>query len=138
MSQYYQMDLIIRGLKTKKEGTILAKALDNAWSWEEDGEVYPNSSKDDGSFEFYIMGRGNLSGGKDPDILLNEFTEIVWESLKRYADVVLRATYLEQIPYDEYDTDEDAYYRWLDDKGYLDDEEERKVRTSGLNPKLES
>ena len=138
MSQYYQMDLTVRGLKNKTEVTAVAKAIDDLWNWEEDGMSSPDPSKDDGTLEFFITGRGNIYGGQEPEELHETIAAAVWEAIKHFAEVNLRATYLEQIPYDEYDTDEDVYYRWLDGKGYLDNEEELKVRTAGLNPELEN
>lgn len=103
MSRFYQMELRVQGLSTV-EKNLVRKVFSHLW---ED----PDSEYDDDE-ECYFSANSNLCGGKSDADFAKQLTEAVWKELARFVHVQVISTYLESLPTETFESDEDAYKKW--------------------------
>jgi len=104
MSRYYEMDLCVRRAKPDRVDAIQDAAAEE-WSFEDWHVVeYPDNPASFGS-----SGRDNLCGGEGEEEFAERLAKAIWKANGGYCVVEVRATYLEQVPYETYSFDEEAF-----------------------------
>jgi len=99
MSTAYQMKIILEKVKEEEE-ELLKEVVDKEWSvdncWFEDGHLY-------------FVGEGSLYGGEGEEEFVDRISKALWLKLDRYVPIYVKAIYLENPPYEEYNKDEEDY-----------------------------
>lgn len=107
MSRCYQMSIAIQakdaGL-TKEEKRNLIDALEQEWDW---GDF------DDMQGIISATGEGNLCAGETEDQFASRCYRAVWTAINKYVRVNLIQTYLEDLPYESYESDEEDFERMM-------------------------
>ena len=104
MSRYYQMNVEVQGFNKDKENDITAILKVN-WNYDScssyiDEELGPVLS---------MTGDGYLTAGCTEEQYAEDTAKDVWEENGGYCFVVITATYLEDLPFEEYTFDDKAY-----------------------------
>lgn len=102
MSRYYEMTVTVSGHDPAKESRIRS-AAEEEWpfeDWREQGEGEMCSSAQD-----------NLCGGLSEEVFAERLSLAIWKANGAYCEVVVKATYLESLPYETHSLDEDDYAR---------------------------
>jgi len=105
MSRNYQMDVSIKLLDTERKEKVIDAARDE-WPFEEfwhDEDEHMLSSS----------GADFLYGGESEEDFSVRLAAAIWKANRGYCEVIVRATCLEDLPYDGYLLDETAYEDWL-------------------------
>lgn len=104
MSRYYRMYVEFTGFK-KENHEAIEEAAKEEWPFE-----ILNCYEDDESGHWMDMeGEGNLCGGEGEDEFFERLRDAVWKANKGYCSVMVRAYYLEDMPFEEYMTSPDDY-----------------------------
>ena len=105
MSRFYGMNVTVSGHSKEKTKEIVA-ALTNEWPslW----EGLENCLKADDE-ELSAYGEDQLCGGESEDEFSARVAKAVWTANGKYCRVVVRCTYLEDIPCERYTFDEKNY-----------------------------
>jgi hypothetical protein len=104
MSRLYQMDLTVRGYRPEQVEAIIA-AANGEWSWGEDGALSESGGELNG------WGDGSLYGGEGEDEFAQRLARAVFIANGGPCEVEVRATYLEELPHEDYTFDGDDYAR---------------------------
>ena len=115
MSRSYGMYVEIDGVDPDKIEAVQEAAGDK-WSefnsnWWEDKR---QSEGENSRIVLCAHGDGYLRGGVAEDEFAAALAEAVWKANGRYCEVLVNATYLEELPYETYVLDEDDYGRFLE------------------------
>jgi hypothetical protein len=104
MSRYYDMGVEIQGYDINKEGQI-KKAAEKEWPftgwWCSDNGVMRASAQD------------SLCGGEMEEQFTERLSLAIWLANDGYCEVVVNATYLEELPYETHTLDQDDYDRLI-------------------------
>jgi hypothetical protein len=92
------MLLTIKGL-TEKENSTVEMVLEPLWKWESLGDEECLT----------LGGISYLCGGESEEHFFQRCCEAVWGELGKYVEVEIDATYMEELPYETYISDEDEY-----------------------------
>jgi len=103
MSRLYEMSLVVRGAAVD-ENTI-SEAADEHWNFED----WSSYNK-----EISAHGQSNLCGGETEEEFAQRLTESIWKANGKFCEVEVIATYLEDLPHENYLFDEEDYQRFLD------------------------
>ena len=104
MSRYYDMGVEIREYDSDKEDQI-KKAAESIWqfdSWWSSGEGDLQASASDW-----------LCGGESEEQFTERFSVAIWRANNGYCEVMVNATYLEELPYESHTLDQDDYDRLI-------------------------
>ena len=104
MSRYYDMGVEILGHDPDKEDQI-KKAAENEWPFE----------------QLVVFGRGDmqasapdwLCGGETEEQFTERLSVAIWRANGGFCEVVVNATYLEELPYETHTLDQDDYDRLI-------------------------
>ena len=118
MSRYYEMYVEVTGHKQSKRGAI-NDALDDFWDFS--SEEFDSLNTGTKREVLFCTARGNLCGGEDEEEFAARLAGEVWKANAGYCVVKIRATYLEELPYEEHILGREDYEAWLET------EEESKV-----------
>jgi hypothetical protein len=101
MSRYYEMSVEIRGYNNSYKTNIVS-AAEEEWNFDNwyEHENYLNAS-----------GQSNLCGGEGEDEFATRLAKAIWKANGGFCNVEIIATYLEDLPYENYTFDEDEYNR---------------------------
>jgi len=103
MSRFYEMSVQISEY-AQERGKALKVAAETQWSFED-------WSEDEGEVE--ACGQGFLSGGESEEQFADRLVWSVWRANGGYCPVTVVATYLENLPFEEYSFDKDDYARMM-------------------------
>ena len=103
MSQRYDMNVEIRNFDPSKSKAI-QEAANQEWNFEDwyETNTYLQSSSE-----------GNLSGGESDSEFSDRLTEAVWKANGAFCEVTVNSTYLEDLPCETFQRDEEDYQRFL-------------------------
>lgn len=105
MSRYYEMDIEVSGIVPDKMDEILDVIRDE---WNID-DVYEQSDTC-----LNVIGRSTLSGGETEEEFSRRLSQEIWRVNGQFCKVIVRATYLEELPYETYTFDQAEYDVWGD------------------------
>ena len=108
MSRFYEMSVTIGEYNPEKEG-IIQNAAQEQWPFNEDWQEGHNP--DIGEPSTFNYGQGNLCGGESEEEFKDRLAKAIWKANKGFCKVSVRATYMEDLPFEEYDVDEEDYER---------------------------
>ena len=103
MSRYYEMGVEILGHDPEKENQI-KKAAENEWPFADwwSGEGHMRASAQDW-----------LAGGESEEQFTERLSVAIWRANGAFCEVVVNATYLEELPYETHTLDEEDYARLI-------------------------
>jgi len=107
MSRYYSMSVTITDFQAARSDAI-CEAASTEWSfddWYSSEEEALSSSGD-----------GNLCGGESEDEFSERLAHAIWKANNGFCGVAVACTYMESLPYEEYEFDKDAYQQFLKNK----------------------
>jgi hypothetical protein len=104
MSRFYDMTVEISGHNPDKEPQIKTVAeaewpFDNWWS--------------SGEGEMQASAQDSLSGGESEEQFTERLSVTIWRANGGFCEVVVNATYLENLPYETHTLDQDDYARLI-------------------------
>ena len=102
MSRSYEMAIEISGIKKERRKNI-QKAVQREWNI----EVF-----DFGNRDAFASGEGNLSGGESEEGFAERVARTIWQANGAYCQVAVKATYLEELPFETYSFDQKTYQRF--------------------------
>jgi len=112
MSRYYEMDLHFHRANPDRVDAIKQAAAEE-WPFEDWYALgQPGTPTSFGS-----SGRDNLCGGESEDEFAERLARAIWKANGSYCEVEVRATYLEDLPYETYSFDEDEYEELVGQEG---------------------
>lgn len=104
MSRAYAMSVVVEEISTDEVQTI-DELLEMECGTENKGYVFEGTYQSD----FDI----NLCGGEGEDEFVDRISASIWKAIGKYRPITVTATYLEDLPYEEYPMDEDDYKRLI-------------------------
>ena len=111
MSRAYEMHVKILGYEPEHRDRIIA-ACTEEWEFApEDVSETPPEHCEDGT-ELMVGAEGNLCGGETEEEFSDRLAAAVWKANGSYCEVVVCATYLEELPYEEHIRDKEYYEKW--------------------------
>jgi len=126
VSQYYELYIAVYGFNEARNQQV-AEVIAETWEFEKPdyGMFSPTEGTEqeytglpmtgDGQVTFMdACAQGNVSG--PPEDILQEVREAIWEHNEAYCIVECRATYLEDLPYEDFNADKEDYEEWLKSK----------------------
>ena len=107
MSRCYCMDIEIKKVETLKSGTItsIINELENIW-FSEGLEI---DETEEGKKTIWGGAEGRLCGGEGEEEFSKRVADAVWSIAKKYLPISIKATYLEELPFEEYVFNEKDY-----------------------------
>ena len=105
MSRHYEMTITIGNFKPARKKAII-KACRNDWEFEDE-----NCS--DASGTLTCFGQSFLGDGMSEEEFADHVAGRIWEANGGFCNVLVRATYLEDLPYEEYERRLQDYRKWL-------------------------
>jgi hypothetical protein len=108
MSRYYEMGVEISGYNRDKEPQI-KQAAEEQWPFQ---DWWPS---DEGGM--YTSAESTLCGGESEEQFTERLSVAVWRANGSYCEVLVKATYLEDLPYELHALDEDDYSRLMTTMG---------------------
>lgn len=106
MSQYYSMKVQVSG-HNPQMATAIKAAATKEWPFEDWEE------KKDDEKELVSMAADFLCAGEGDDDFAKRLTVAIWRANEAYCEVVVEATYMEELPFEEYQFDEKDYKRLI-------------------------
>ena len=114
MSRLYEMAVTVSEFNPEKEEAI-KDAAENEWDFEDnDWQEDPYAERDNDSLFNY--GQSSLCGGEGEEEFTDRISKAIWKANGAFCPVLVRATYLEELPYEEYTANEDDYKRLMGKK----------------------
>jgi hypothetical protein len=107
MSRLYSMTVEIAGYDPARKGAIQAAAAAE-WPFEEDWI--------DNGARMQASGGGQLCGGETEEEFTERLSLAVWRANGAFCEVVVDATYMEELPHETHCLDEDDYARLVKKK----------------------
>ena len=104
MSRYYEMTVEISGHNPEKESHIKTAAED-MWPF---GEWWSS-----GVGDIRASAQSNLCGGEDEEQFTERLSVVVWQANGGFCEVVVNATYMDELPYETHTLDEGDYARLM-------------------------
>lgn len=111
MSRYYEMTVEIKGFNRGKIIDIKI-AASAEWGFPING-WYVVDQQDDQIQAMGVTGRSNLCGGEDEEEFAERLARAIVKANGGPCGVIVRATYLDDQPYEEYTFDKEDYERLL-------------------------
>ena len=105
MSRYYEMGVEILGHDPEKEDQI-KKAATNEWPFDDwwtsgDGDLRASA-------------QNSLCGGESEEQFTERLSVAIWRANGSFCEVVVRATFLEDLPYETHTLDQRDYDRLME------------------------
>lgn len=110
MSRYYEMTVEVTGFALSKKYDIQA-AAEEQWSFSDWYVPHSNTA-------MTATGQSNLCGGEDEGSFAVRVAKAIWKANGAFCQVDVRATCLEDIPYEAYSMGENDYEK-LEASGQL-------------------
>jgi len=106
MSRNYEMDILITGLTDQAEIKKVANVVREHWVLD---DYWPAGSENE---QAGFSGKHQLAVGEGEDDFSYRIGQAIWKALDRYVEIEVRATYLEDLPYEVYYLEEQEYQEW--------------------------
>ncbi len=103
MSRSYDMQVEITGLDPSREEAV-KKAAESQWSFE---GWFQNADR------LIASGTDSLCGGESEEEFVERLTRAIWTANGKFCPVEVRATYLDDLPHETHNLDEDQYDEFL-------------------------
>ena len=110
MSRKYEMLVHVREADPDRVDDI-KEAAEAEWNF---ADWHPLSLEGEPPV-FMAYAEDQLAGGEAEEEFADRLTVAIWRANGRYCEVEVRATYLEEIPFESYTRDEDDYQRLMED-----------------------
>ena len=110
MSRFYEMTVEISGHASER-GESLKAAAEYQWPFED----LQTREAEDGKFVLEGFGQSFLSGGEGEEEFADRLARAVWQANGGYCRITVAATYLENLPFEEYCFDDHDYARMMGD-----------------------
>jgi len=135
MSRYYQINVIVNEHDPSNTKAIIKRLYGE--SPFDDHDIKEDGAGK-GADELWFTGQFNLTGGEGEDEYASRLFHAVWEANNdEWCFVNVEATYLEELPYNEYTGSEWDYERWMEKRTKQKHLEETiKAATTVWNPEL--
>ena len=107
MSRYYEISVVVEGYSKERQAAI-AKAAEEEWAGL--GNLADNARfclEKGWIMEAYA--EGSLCGGEEEKGFAESLAKSIWQANKDFCNVEVRATYLEDLPYEEYSFGKEQY-----------------------------
>ncbi len=104
MSRFYEIAVTINNVNPRKVVEVKHAAMS---AWEFDDWYFfdvPDKPK-----KLTSSGQSYLTGGESEEEFAEYLAKNIWEANDGFCEVEIRATYLENLPYETYDFNEDDY-----------------------------
>lgn len=105
MSRYYGMSVEIKHYNRKNKQAIKHAANDEWASFADDWFEHDNV--------LTAHGEGSLCGGERDDEFATRLTHAIWQTNGAFCEVVVTATYLEDLPHEQYSLSSEDYKRFI-------------------------
>jgi hypothetical protein len=92
MSRSYDMAIELSGIKKEKRKQV-REAVEKEWNV----ELFDFDGKD-----AFANGYGSLCGGESEEEFSQRLARAVWQANGGYCEVTVKATYLDELPYETY------------------------------------
>ena len=105
MSRYYEMDVEILGHAPEKEDQI-KMAAEEEWpfrDWWSTGEG-----------DIHASAQSTLGGGESEEQFTERLSVAIWRANGSFCEVMVNATYLEDLPFETHTLDESDYARLIE------------------------
>jgi len=119
MSRYYGMSVKVTEFDPSCVEEI-EDAANKEWDFA-DGWFLHKGVKDAFPTSLSSHGEGSLCGGEGEEEFADRLTRAVWKANGGFCKVEINATYLEDLPYETYEQDEDDYEKFVKEDGLKDD-----------------
>jgi len=109
MSRSYSMTVIV-GRYDPEKADAIREAAGKEWNFEDWHEDPPEAQRRQ------LMGWGDdqLCAGEGEEEFVHRLAKAVWKANGAYCDVEVQAIYLDDLPTETYELDEDAYDRLME------------------------
>ena len=104
MSRYYEMGVEILGYAPEKEDQI-KQAAEGVWPFAD------WSSSGDGNLQ--ASAQDSLGGGESEEQFTERLSVAIWRANGSFCEVVVNATYLDNLPYETHTLDQEDYDRLI-------------------------
>ena len=101
MSRQYGMSIEVHKI-TAEEFESVKAVIESEW---DEGDPFYNKTTNTLS----TYAEGSLAGGETEKEFVTRLSRAIWTELKRFVEVTVGATYLEDLPFESYTADEDDY-----------------------------
>ena len=109
MSRSYEMDVEISGYDPAKVSQIQA-AAENEWPF---SDWWCSDEEDPDAAELQSSAQDRLGGGESEEQFTERLSVAIWRANGGYCEVTVRATFLEELPYEVHMLDEEDYERLM-------------------------
>ena len=99
MSRSYEMAIEVSGIKKERRKSVL-KAVRKKWNIE---------VVDSGRHGIFLSGEGSLCGGESEEEFARRLSRAIWQVNGGYCEVTIKATYLDELPYETYSFGPEEY-----------------------------
>jgi len=108
MSRYYEMAFEVNTADlTEEEIDKVKDEIEELWGIDtDDMSCFGNTLE--------ASGNNFLCGGESEDEFARRAVRQIWETLGDFVKIEVRATFLEELPFESYEFDEDDYEEWKD------------------------
>lgn len=111
MSRSYEMYVEVKGVNEDKVDAV-KEAANALWQWE-DWYVCSAVEGEGNGMSLSASGRSSLVGGQSEEEFARELREAIWKANSAFCAVTVAATYLEELPHNDYQGTEDEYEAWV-------------------------
>jgi hypothetical protein len=109
MSRNYSMTVIVGSYDPEKADAI-REAAGEKWNFEDWHEDPPEAQRR----QLIGWGDDQLCAGVTEEEFLDRLGEAIWKTNGGYCDVEIQSIYLDDLPYETYELDEDDYHRLIE------------------------
>lgn len=117
MARCYGMDVLVEVIPENK-WLYVKKALEDAWFGKLAQDAFETNTYD-GSHYFQQYQEGVLCGGESVEEFVDRLTYAIWDACECYVPVIIRATYLDDLPSEEHELNEEDYDEYIKGKETL-------------------
>lgn len=110
MSRRYDMCITVDHFKSVADLVKTEGVISDCWTVDYSNQIRTDVS----TLSLEAGGENYLCGGESEEEFAARVSEAVWEELGYFVEVTVRATYLEEIPFETHICSEDEYDYWLD------------------------
>ena len=103
MSRRYEMGVEVCDYTIARERAITLAANEE---WRFDGDWYAREGV------LSVLGEDSLCGGETEEEFVTRISRAIWGANGGFCRVTVHAAYLEEIPFETHELDEDDYTRW--------------------------
>jgi hypothetical protein len=109
MSRNYSMTVIVSSYDPEK-ATAIREAANEEWSFEDWHEDPPEAQRR----QLMGWGDGKLCAGEGEEEFVHRLAKAIWKANGAYCDIEVQSVFLDDLPNEVYELDEDAYDRLME------------------------